>query len=132
MIGRSDWVLDRNYVTYGDAHQAALHGHTSQSAAKARRLRTEADKLEAYAAVALAAATAPDQAAYEEVKRAAAKTLREKFGGGSVVSACAWLAGKAGQAALDSVLNGEVELTSLRTVDEIAEAVILAKQSETT
>ncbi|CAN5555668.1 hypothetical protein BH10PSE18_BH10PSE18_18120 [soil metagenome] len=104
---------------------------TPHSAGKRRRLRTEADKLEAFCLIVRAASVATDQAAFEEVGRAASKALRAKFGGGSVTSAFAWLASSAGQQALQSVLSGEVEPGGALSVQQIAEAVQLAQQAET-
>lgn len=101
------------------------------SAGRKRRLRTEADKLESFCLVVRAASVARDQAAFAEVGRAASKALRAKFGGGSITSAFAWLAGSAGQRALQSVLAGEVELSGALSVQQVAEAVQLAQQAET-
>lgn len=101
-----------------------------QSAGKARRLRTEADKLAAFCLVVRAASAAADQAAFAEVGRAASKVLRAKFGGGSITSAFAWVAGRSGQEALDSVLAGEVELTGPLALQQVVEAVALAQKAE--
>ncbi|MES2530137.1 MAG: hypothetical protein V4636_03825 [Pseudomonadota bacterium] len=103
---------------------------TPHSAGKKRRLRTEADKLEAFCLVVRAASVATDQAAFAEIGRAASKALRTKFGGGSITSAFAWLASNAGQQALHSVLSGEVELGGALSIQQIAEAVQLAQQAE--
>ena len=101
-----------------------------QSAGKARRLRTEADRLAAFCLVVRAASTAPDQAAFADVGRAASKALRASFGGGSITSAFAWLAGPGGLAALESVLAGEVALTGPLTLDQVRDAVALAREAE--
>src|SRR5437660_141780 len=61
---------------------------------------------------------------------AAGKALRAKFGGGSITSAFAWLAGKAGSAALASVLSGEVELAGPLSTKEVADAVALAREAD--
>ena len=127
----ADWVEGRDIQPFTDAFESALHGAVPHSAAKARRLRTEADKLEAFCLVVRAASVAADQAAFAEVGRAASKALRAKFGGGSITSAFAWLAGSAGQQALQSVLTGEVETGGALSVRQIAEAVQLAQQAET-
>ncbi len=76
-------------------------GPAAHSEAKARRLRTEAEKLDAFCMIVRAASAAPDQQAFAQVGRAASKALQAKFGGGSITSAFAWLAGPAGQAALE-------------------------------
>ena len=102
----------------------------AQSAGKARRLRTEADKLAAFCLVVRAASAAADQAAFAEVGRAAAKALRAKFGGGSITSAFAWVASRSGQDALDSLVAGEVELTGPLTLPQVVEAVALAQEAE--
>ena len=101
-----------------------------QSAGKARRLRTEADKLAAFCLVVRAASAAADQAAFAEVGRAASKALRAKFGGGSITSAFAWVAGRSGQEALDSLVAGEVELTGPLSLQQVTEAVALAQEAE--
>lgn len=101
-----------------------------QSAAKARRLRNEADKLEAFCLVVRAASAAPDHAAFAEVSLAAAKALRTRFGGGSITSAFAWLAGTAGREALASVLAGEVAPTGSLSVAELVETSALAQKAE--
>lgn len=103
---------------------------TAQSAGRARRLRTEADKLAACCLIVRAASAAPDQAAFAEVGRAASKALRATFGGGSITSAFAWVAGSQGREALDSVIAGEVELTGPLTISQVVEAVELAREAE--
>ncbi|MGF6351226.1 hypothetical protein [Variovorax sp. W2I14] len=102
----------------------------AQSAGKARRLRTEADKLEAFCVVVRAASSAADHAAFAEVSRAASKALQAKFGGGTITSVFAWLTSSAGKDALDSVIAGEVELTGSLSVEQIVEAVALAQKAE--
>lgn len=102
----------------------------TQSAGKARRLRTEADKLEAFCVVVRAASSAADHAAFAEVSRAASKALQAKFGGGTITSVFAWLTSSAGKDALDSVLAGEVELSGSLSVEQIVEAVALAQKAE--
>ncbi|MGJ7582199.1 hypothetical protein ACSFA3_18595 [Variovorax sp. RHLX14] len=109
---------------------AAAPVRTPQSAGKARRLRTEADKLAAFCLVVRAASTAADQAAFAEVGRAASKALRASFGGGSITSAFAWVAGRSGQEALDSVVAGDVSLTGPLTLEQVVEAVALAREAE--
>lgn len=126
----ADWLEGRDIQPFTDAFEAALHGAAALSAAKARRLRTEADKLEAFCRVVRAASAAADQAAFAEVGRAASQALRAKFGGGSITSAFAWLAGPASQKALQSVLAGEVALAGTLSTRQIAEAVQLAHQAE--
>jgi hypothetical protein len=128
--GDSSWEEGREIQVFSDAFESALLGHAPQSEAKARRLRTEADKLAAYCLVVRAAASAADQAAFAEVSRAASKALRAKFGGGSITSAFAWLAGPAGREALASVLAGEVELTGPLSVWEVVDAAELAQKAE--
>lgn len=115
---------------FTDAFEAALHGPTPHSAAKTRRLRTEADKLEAFCRVVRAASAAVDQPAFAAVGRAASKALRAKFGGGSITSAFAWLAGPAGHEALENVLTGEVELDDALSIAQVVEAVKLAQEAE--
>lgn len=106
------------------------HHHAPQSAGKARRLRNEADKLAAFCLIVRAASAAADQAAFAEVSLAAAKALRASFGGGSITSAFAWLAGRAGREALDAVLAGEIELTGPLSIQQVVEAVALAQEAE--
>lgn len=117
-------------VLYTDALAPALGGPASQSSARARRLRTEADKLEAFCMVVRAASAATDHHSFGDVSRAASKALRTKFGGGSITSAFAWLNDKAGQDALESVLVGEVELNSPLSLQQVVEATALAQQAE--
>ena len=71
-----------------------------------------------------------DHEAFAAVRLAAGKALRAKFGGGSITSAFAWLAGKAGSAALASVLSGEVELAGTLSIQEVADAVALAREAD--
>lgn len=123
-------VQGQQVQLFTDAFEPALAGHAAHSGAKARRLRTEADKLDAFCVVVRAASTAADQQGFAEVGRAASKALRAKFGGGSITSAFAWLAGRAGQEALQSVLTGEVELTGPLSIAQVVEAVALATQAE--
>lgn len=101
------------------------------SAGRDRRLRVEADKLEAFCLLVRAASAAPDQAAFAEVSRAAATALRARFGAGSITSAFAWLSGPAAQQALASVRAGEVALQGTLSLAELEQAVSLAKEAET-
>lgn len=125
-----DAAASKDLQRFDDSFEAALQGPAPQSAAKARRLRTEADKLEAFCMVVRAASTAADHAAFADVSRAASKALRAKFGGGSITSAFAWLAGPAGHRALASVLAGEVELSGPLSVRQVIEAAALAQEAE--
>jgi len=93
-------------------------------------LRAEADKLEAYCVVVRAASAAADHAAFVEVSRAASEALRARFGGGSITSVFAWLTGRERSAALQSVLAGKVKLAGALSIEQIAEAVELAKKAE--
>ena len=113
-----------------DASTPTPQARATQSAGKARRLRTEADKLEAFCVVVRAASSAADHAAFAEVSRAASKALQAKFGGGTITSVFAWLTSSAGKDALDSVLAGEVELSGSLSVEQIVEAVALAQKAE--
>jgi hypothetical protein len=90
-------------------------------------LGIEVEKLEAFSLVVRAAAAATSQEAYAEVSRAASKALRARFGGGSIASTCAWLAGRAGRDALASLMAGEVETTGPLSVHEVVAAVELAR-----
>lgn len=101
------------------------------SAGRDRRLRVEADKLEAFCLLVRAASAAPDQAAFAEVSRAAAAALRARFGAGTITSAFAWLSGPAAQDALASVRAGEVALQGPLSLAELEQAVSLAKEAET-
>ncbi|MBB1599096.1 hypothetical protein A9977_03455 [Variovorax sp. UMC13] len=124
------WTEGREIVAFTELHEPALLGASVHSAAKARRLRTEAEKLEAFCVIVRAASTAADQASFAEVGRAAAKALRARFGGGSITSAFAWVAGPAGQEALKSLLTGEVEAGGPLSIAQLAEAVALAQKAE--
>lgn len=115
---------------FTEEFEAALRAAVPHSAARARRLRTETDKLEAFCRVVRAASAAADQPAFAAVGRAASKALRAKFGGGSITSAFAWLAGASGQEALDNVLAGEVELGDALSIAHVVEAVKLAREAE--
>jgi hypothetical protein len=128
--GDSTWAEGRQIQLFTDASEPALLGYAAHSTAKARRLRNEADKLEAFCLVVRAASAAVDQEAFAEVSRAAGKALRAKFGGGSITSAFAWLAGRAGREALESVMSGEVELAGPLPVQEVAKPVELAQKAE--
>ncbi|MDM0090103.1 MULTISPECIES: hypothetical protein [unclassified Variovorax] len=124
------WTEGREIVAFTELHEPALLGASVHSAAKARRLRTEAEKLEAFCVIVRAASTAADQASFAEVGRAAAKALRARFGGGSITSAFAWVAGPAGQETLKSLLTGEVEASGPLSIAQLAEAVALAQKAE--
>jgi len=128
--GDASWLEGRQIQVFTDACESALLGPAAQGEAKARRLRTEADKLAAFSLIVRAASTAADQATFAEVGRAAARALRAKFGGGSITSTFAWLAGQAGRDALESVLAGEVELTGPLSLREVVEAAELARKAE--
>jgi hypothetical protein len=128
--GDSGWVEGRDIQVFSEAHEAALLGHVAHSAAKARRLRTEADKLEAFCLIVRQASAAKDHEEFAAVRLAAGKALRAKFGGGSITSAFAWLAGKSGSAALTSVLSGEVDLEGSLSLQQVVEAVELAREAE--
>jgi len=132
VVSREDanWLEGRQIQVFTDACEPALLGSAAQSEARARRLRTEADKLAAFSLIVRAASTAADQEAFAEVGRAAAQALRAKFGGGSITSTFAWLAGQAGRDALQSVLAGEVELSGPLSLREVVEAAELARKAE--
>lgn len=132
VVSRADaaWTEGREIVVFTEAHAPALLGASVHSAAKARRLRTEAEKLEAFCVIVQAASTAADQASFAEVGRAAAKALRARFGGGSITSAFAWVAGPAGSEALKSLLVGDVEASGPLSIAQLAEAVALAQKAE--
>lgn len=132
VISRADaaWVEGREIVFFADGHESALLSAAVHSAAKARRLHTEAEKFEAFCVIVRAASTAADQASFAEVGRAASKALRAKFGGGSITSAFAWVAGPAGSEALKSLLTGEVETTGPLSIAQLAEAAALAQKAE--
>jgi len=128
--GNAHWEEGREIQVFSPALAPVLLAPMAQSAAKARRLRTEADKLEAFCRVVLAASAASNQEAFAEVSRAASTALRAKFGGGTITSVFAWLAGPAGQAALESVLTGEVELTGSLSSQQVIGAAALAQEAE--
>ncbi|HUD34051.1 MAG TPA: hypothetical protein VMR43_13715 [Variovorax sp.] len=129
VVTRSDarWVEGQDIRPFTEASEPALHGCEAHSAGKARRLGIEMEKLAAFSLVVRAAAAATSQAAYAEVSRAASKALRARFGGGSIASTCAWLAGRAGRDALASLLAGEVEMSGPLSVHEVVAAVELAR-----
>jgi len=126
----STWTEGREIQIFTDAVESVLMWPAAQSSAKARRLRTEADKLEAFCMVVRAASTATGHHEFGDVARAASKALRTKFGGGSITSAFSWLSERAGQEALESVLAGEIELTGPLSLQQVIEAVALAQQAE--
>ena len=132
VVTRSDstWEEGREIQVFTDALEPALLGHIAPSEARARRLRTETEKLEAFCLVVRRASTATNHEAFVEVRRAAAKALQARFGGGSITSASAWLAGHKGQEALQSVLAGEVELTGSLSIRQIVETAGLAREAE--
>ena len=126
----SGWEEGGQIRVFSTADEPALLGFAAHSEAKARRLETEAEKLVEMSLVFLAAAAAKDQAAFFAVSRAAATAMRAKYGGGSVSSASAWLAGKKGRAALESVTTGEVNLAGPLSLHQVTRAVELARQAE--
>jgi len=122
---------DRGEVQwFTDAFDSVLLAPAAQSSARARRLRTETDKLEAFCMVVRAASAATDHHEFGDVSRAATKALRAKFGSGSITSAFAWLTERAGQDALESVLAGEVELTGPLSLQQVVQATALAQKAE--
>lgn len=132
VLSRSDpsWEEGREIQVFSEAFAQALLGYMAQSEAKARRLRTEADKLEAFCLVFREASTAANHEEFVKVSRAAGKALHAKFGGGSITSASAWLAGRKGREALETVLGGEVELIGPLSIEQIVEAATLANETE--
>jgi len=128
--GDSGWEEGREIHVFSDACEPALLGYTVPSAAKARRLRVETDKLEAFCLVVRQASIAANHEEFGEISHAAGKALHAKFGGGSITSASAWLAGRRGREALQSVLAGEVELTGPLAIREIVETAALAQEAE--
>lgn len=132
VVSRSDsgWVEGREIQVFSDASEPALLGHAAPSEAKARRLRVETDKLEAFCLVVRQASAATNHEEFVAISRAAGKALHAKFGGGSITSASAWLAGRKGREALQSVLAGEIELTGPLTIREIVETAALAQEAE--
>lgn len=128
--GNSILLKDQEVRLFTEASESALVGPAALSSARARRLRTEADKLEAFCMVVRAASAATDHHQFGDVSRAATKALQAKFGGGSITSAFAWLSARAGREALDSVLAGEVEVTGPLSLRQVVEAVALAQKAE--
>jgi len=126
----ASWIEGQTIVLFSPAYEAALSGATPLSSGRARRLAVEVEKLEAFCLIVRAASDAKDHDALVAVGRAAAKALQARFGGGSVTSTFAWLAGPNGREALASVLAGEVELTSALSVQQVVDAVQLARQTE--
>lgn len=132
VISRSDsgWEEGREIQLFTLACEPALLGYAAPSEAKARRLRVETDKLEAFCLVVRQASAATNHEEFVEISRAAGKALHAKFGGGSITSASAWLSGRKGREALQSVLAGEVELTGPLAIKEIVETAALAQEAE--
>lgn len=129
--GHTDWLEGRDIRLFSEALESAVLGSHAQSSGKTRLLQVEVEKLEAFCLVVQAASDAPDQEALSAVSRAAAQALQARFGSGSVTSAFAWLAGSSGQETLASVLAGEVELPGSRSIQQVVEAVELARKAET-
>ena len=79
---------------------------------------------------------AADEEASAAAARVAARTLHASFGGGSNTACLAWLSGWAGRQALQSVLDGEVELSGplciadvLAVAEQLEKALPLRKKS---
>jgi hypothetical protein len=132
VVSHSDAVgSDRQGIQlFTEACEAALRGSEPLSAGRLRRMTLEVEKLEAFCLIVRAASGAPDQAAFAEVGRAAAKALQAKFGGGSITSAFAWLSSHSSGDAFDSLLSGELESAGRLSLEEMAQAIELAKQAE--
>ena len=128
--GASNWREGHEVHVFTEINEPALHGHAGPSETKARRLRAETDKLEAFCAVIRAVRAASDPDSFAEAARAASKTLHARFGGGSLTSAYAWLVGRAGRETLESVLAGEFELTGDLSIQQIDEVAQFVRQSE--
>ena len=73
--GDASWLEGCQIQVFTDAFEPALLGSAAQSEARARRLRTEADKLAAFSLIVRGASTAADQEAFAEVGRAAARCV---------------------------------------------------------
>lgn len=126
----SAWVEGRDIQFFSESLASVLEGYVPHSEGKARRLQIELEKLEANCQVVQAASTAVGPQELAAVSRAAAQALRAKFGGGSMTSAIAWLAGRAGRDALVSVLAGEVEPSGVLSIEQIIAAADLAQKAE--
>lgn len=128
--GNSAWIEGRDIQFFSDSLAPALEGYMPHSEGKARRLQVELEKLEANCHVVQAASTAVGPQELAAVSRAAAQALRAKFGGGSMTSAFAWLAGRAGRDALASVLAGEVEPSGVLSIEQMIAAADLVQKAE--
>jgi len=117
--GDASWLEGCQIQVFTDAFEPALLGSAAQSEARARRLRTEADKLAAFSLIVRAASTAADQEAFAEVGRAAAQALRAKFGGGSITSTLI------GPAKRPSTRTGFVFLNAIALVSGFALALFV-------
>jgi hypothetical protein len=89
----------------------------------------EAEKLEAFCLLVRTASPAVDQEAFSEVRCALQGRAAREVGGGSLTSAVAWLAGRVGREALESVLS-TVNWLASSSVREVAAAVDLGQNAQ--
>lgn len=118
------------FAQYGDSHTAALIGYLPYTAAAARKLEAERQRLIGYAKVVLAGRFGESDADFADAAsymKAAALELRlSGIGNGSWVSAAQGLTGKRALDVLSLVIDGELPCEPDITPAQICKAISVA------
>lgn len=119
-------VAHRPFKIFSQPLRAALLGYLPYGETKKRKLELRRLKLMHYAKAVLAVYHAADQAGAETASRTATSDLRKLYGGGSVISAMQYLAGKDAADVLARVLDGELVCDEGQTPERLVQAVSIA------
>lgn len=93
---------------FQESMRPALLGYLPYSAAAARKLEIERDKTVQYAKAILQLLDIEDERRVAAAAKEISKSLTERFGGGSVTSAAAYLSGKKAADIIARLLDGEM------------------------
>lgn len=106
---------------------AALLGYLPYAAAAARCMDADVDKTMSFAGAVLSVFGAGVSGSPEDAAKELHRSMKVKFGGGSVVSAAQFLCGRRAHDVLCRVLEGEIECSSGLSRAGLIEAFILAR-----
>jgi hypothetical protein len=116
-----------SFKIFDQSLSGALLGYLPYAETAARKLEERRLKLMRNADAVLAVVGAADERAAATAGRDMTSNLRKLYGGGSIVSAMQYLAGKDAADILARVLDGELECSDGQTPERLAQAVAVAR-----
>ncbi len=132
-ISSNGEVDARGFSAYGDELHGALLGYLPYTGAAAANLEARRLKMMRYASAVwmlLSECAMKGTEAGVAASRSAAKGLHKQYGGGSVVSAIQYLAGKDADDLLGRVLDGELQCSEGMTPEKLLACVKASRGSE--